>query len=165
MLLLVPALAACGDDTASDDAGSDPSVSVSSPGGTGGLDTPDTPDTPGSGDSVDFDLVDTITVTAAGGAVSEVAVPFTDDAALQEFLSQFTSSDLTAQIQDAVAGADVAEGQAIYAAVVAIGCDSPTDVAVTDSADGLVVTALKVPSPMTECFAPMTTVALVVAAA
>ena len=72
---------------------------------------------------------------------------------------------MTTQVQDAVAGADVAEGEAIYAAVVAIGCDSPTDVTVTDSGAGLVITAGKVPSPMMECFAPMTTVALVVAAA
>jgi hypothetical protein len=168
-LLLVAVLGACGDETASDDKGTDPgnepSATVSSPGGTGGVDNPGDGTDGDPGGSVDFDLVDTITVTAAGGALSEVAVPLTDDAALQAFLSQFENPDMTAQIQAAVAGADVAEGQAVYGAVVAIGCDSPTDVTVTESDAGLVITAGKVPSPMQECFAPMTTVALVVAAA
>ncbi len=162
--LLVTALAACGDETASDSPGADPSVTVSSPGGTGGLDTPDTPGPDDEG-SVAFDLVDTITVTAAGGALSEVAVPFTDDAAFRDFLGQFQISDMTDQIQNAVAGADIAQGQELYAAVVAIGCDSPSEVTVTDSGAGLVVTALKVLSPVPECFAAMTTVALVVAEA
>ena len=170
--LLLAALVACGDETASDSPEADPSVTVSSPGGTGGVDGTGDEGEPGDsgdpgdpGDAVAFDLVDTITVTAAGGAVSEVAVPLTDAAALEDFLAQFESPDLTAQIQDAVAGADVAEGKELYAAVVAIGCDSPTDVTVTASDAGLVITARKVPSPMLECFAPMTTVALVVAAA
>ncbi len=157
-LLAVALLGGCGDDTASDDAGTDPSsepsATVSSPGGTGGLD-----------DSDDFDLVDTITVTAAGGTVSEVAVPLTDDASVQEFVSQFESDDMAAQVQAAVANTEVPDGQALYAAVVAIGCDSPTDVSVTDTGSGLAITAVKVPSPLPECFAPMTTVALVLAAA
>ena len=152
---LVTGLVACGDEKGSDDAGTDPSsepsVSVSSP--TGG----------GVSGSVGFDLVDTITVTAAGGTVSEVAVPLTDDTSVQEFVSQFESDEMTQQVQGAVAGTDVPEGQALYAAVVSIGCDSPTDVSVTDTGSGLVITAEKVPSPLQECFAAMTTVALVLA--
>lgn len=164
-LLLVAALGACGDDTASDDAGSDPSATVSSAGGTGGVDTGDTGDTGDSTGSVDFELVDTITVTTAGGTVSEVAVPLSDDASVQDFTSQFESDDMVQQIQQAVASADVPDGQALYAAVVSIGCDSPTDVSVTSTDAGLVISAGKVPSPQMECFAPMTTVALVVAPA
>jgi hypothetical protein len=161
-LLLVAVLGACGDDTASDNAGSDPSVTVSSPGGTGGMDTGDSGDPTGS---VDFDLVDTITVTAAGGTLSEVAVPLSDEASVREFTSQFESDDMVQQVEHAAANADVPDGQALYAAVVSIGCDSPTDVSVTDSGAGLVISADKVPSPQVECFAPMTTVALVVAPA
>jgi hypothetical protein len=159
-LLLVTALGACGDESSSDAAASDPTVVVSSPGGTGGPD-----DTDDSADSVDFDLVDTITVTAAGGALSEVAVPLTDDTSVQEFVSQFESDDMAAQVQVAVTDADVPDGQVLYAAVVAIGCDSPTDVSVVDTGSGLAITANKVPSPQQECFAPMTTVALVLAPA
>ena len=84
---------------------------------------------------------------------------------MQEFTSQFESDDMVQQIQHAVANTDVPDGQALYAAVVSIGCDSPTDVSVTDSGAGLVITAGKVPSPQLECFAPMTTVALVLAPA
>ena len=162
VLLLVAVLGACGDDTASDDAGSDPSATVSSAGGTGGVDTGDTGDSTGS---VDFELVDTITVTTAGGTVSEVAVPLSDDASVQDFTSQFESDYMVQQIQQAVANTDVPDGQALYAAVVSIGCDSPTDVSVTSTDAGLVISAGKVPSPHMECFAPMTTVALVVAPA
>jgi hypothetical protein len=165
-LLLVTALAACGDETASDDAGADPSsepsVTMSSPGGTGGVDTGEPGDSTGS---VDFDLVDTITVTAAGGALMPIAIPLSDEASVAGFNAQFESDDMVQQVKDAVAGTDVPDGQALYAAVVAIGCDAPTDVAVTDVGAGLVITAGKVPSPMQECFAPMTTVALVLAAA
>ncbi len=161
-LLLATVLAACGDETAEDPAGSEPTVTTSSPGGTGGVDEPEGSEGPGA---VDFDLVDAITVTAAGGEISEVAVPLPDEGSVDEFVSQFESGDMAQQVRDAVAGADVPEGQAVYAAVVAIGCDAPTDIAVTDSDAGLVIGALKVPSPLPECFAPMTTVAVVVAAA
>jgi hypothetical protein len=152
-LLLVAALGACGDEesvTATDD----PTPVASG-----------SPTESSTGDEVDFDLVDTITVTAAGGAVMPIAISMSDEASVAGFNAQFESDDMVQQVQDAVAGAEVPEGQALYAAVVAIGCDSPTDVSVTDTGSGLVITAQKVPSPMPECFAPMTTVALVLAAA
>ena len=41
-------------------------------------------------------------------------------------------------------------------AVVAIGCDVPPDVSVEQGPDGWVVTPQKVPSPLQECFAPVT---------
>lgn len=165
-LLLVTALggslAACGDETASDGAGADPSpdpsATVSSPGGTGGVDTGDPLDPAGR---VDFDLVDTITVTAAGGAVLPTAIPMSDEASVAGFNAQFESDDMTQQVEDAVAGADVPDGQALYAAVIAVGCDAPGEVTVTGAGPDLVITAVKVARPLPECFAPMTTVALV----
>ena len=168
-LLLVAALGACGDEdggTASDD--STPTATPTASPTTSPTASPTTSDSPpkdGPGDEVDFDLVDTITVTAAGGAVMPTAVALTDEASVAGFNAQFESDDMVQQIQHAVAGVDVPDGQALYAAVVAIGCDSPTDVTVRDVGAGLVITAGKVPSPMQECFAPMTTVALVLAAA
>jgi hypothetical protein len=158
--LLVVAVFAfgCGDEdsgSASDD--STPTTS--------GSPTSGPPTKVATGDEVDFDLVDTITVTAAGGTLSEVAVPLSDEASVREFTSQFESDDMVQQVEQAAASADVPDGQALYAAVVSIGCDSPTDVSVTDSGAGLVISAGKVPSPQVECFAPMTTVALVVAPA
>jgi hypothetical protein len=144
-LLLVAVLGACGDDDDSSGEAQDPA-----------------PSSPTSSDgTVQFELVDTITVTAAGGEVSATAVPLTDDAAVQAFTAQFTAGDLGAQVEDAVAQTDVADDEVLYGAVVAIGCDSPEQVAVSTSETGLVITALKVPSPLPECLAPMTTVALV----
>ena len=152
-LLLVAGLSACGDDD-SGGAAQDPaptSATSTDGGATGGS----------TDGSVEFELVDTITVTAAGGQLSETAVPLSDDADVQAFVEQFPSGDMGAQVQDAVAQTDVPDGQVLYGAVVAIGCDSPEQVAVSTSETGLVITALKVPSPLPECLAPMTTVALV----
>ena len=152
-LLLVAGLSACGDD-GSGGAAQDPaptSATSTDGGATGGS----------TDGSVEFELVDTITVTAAGGQLSETAVPLSDDADVQAFVEQFPSGDMGAQVQDAVAQTDVPDGQVLYGAVVAIGCDSPEQVAVSTSETGLVITALKVPSPLPECLTPMTTVALV----
>jgi len=146
-LLLVTALGACADDGPGE-AGRDPGASGASP-------------TSGGNGAVEFELVDTITVTSAGGEVSDTAVPLSDDAAVQSFVAQFSESDLGAQVEDAVAGTDVPSGQELYGAVVAIGCDAPDQVTVTTSGSDVVITPVKVPSPKSECFAPMTTVALV----
>ena len=71
-----------------------------------------------------------LTETAAGGAMSEVAVPLGDDPAVQEFNAQFETDALPTRVQDAVAETTVPDDMLLYGAVVAIGCDSPTDVSV-----------------------------------
>jgi hypothetical protein len=137
-------LAGCGDDSSS------PVAKDSSSAG----------DSP-SAQPVGHKLVDTITVTGAGGTVSDTGVALSDDAAVQEFVSQFTSADLPQQVQDAVAATEVPEGEELYGAVVAVGCDSPDQVDVDVSDAAVTITAVAVPSPKPECFAAMTTVALV----
>jgi ABC-type glycerol-3-phosphate transport system substrate-binding protein len=102
-----------------------------------------------------------VSQTAAGGQVDLNAVPVDDDAALQEFTAQFSRAGLEEKIATAVAGATVPEGYAVMGAVVAIGCDVPPDVSVEQGPDGWVVTPHKVPSPLQECFAPVTSVAIV----
>jgi hypothetical protein len=147
-LLLVIGLGGCGDDSGSvadDPEGTSPSAQGD--GKTAG--------------TVDFDLVDTVTVTAAGGTLSTAAVPLGEDAQLEEFLTQFTSDDMVSQLEAAVAKTEVPQDQELYGAVVSIGCDAPDQVTVTDTGQDLVITAKAVPSPLPECFAPMTTVALV----
>src|SRR4051794_34345732 len=104
VLVVVPAgaLAGCGDDDSSAVV-ADPaptSATASSPPG-------ESPSQEPSG----YQLVDTITVTAAGGAVSPIAIPLTDEASVQGFVAQFTSDDLSQQVQDAVAATQVTEGQ------------------------------------------------------
>jgi hypothetical protein len=153
-LLLVTALGACGDDeggTATDDPTPTASDSPTS--------APPTKDT--AGDEIDFELVELITETAAGGESSEGAVPLGDDTAVQEFTAQFGRDAMATRVQDAVAETDVPDDMLLYGAVVAIGCDAPTDVSVVASDTGLVITGDKVPSPHMECLAAMTTVALV----
>ena len=80
---------------------------------------------------------------------------------VDEFNAQFETDAMPAQVEAAVAATEVPEGMLLYGAVVAVGCDAPTDVFVTDSESGVLIVAKKVPSPLQECFAPMTTVALV----
>ena len=60
----------------------------------------------------------------------------------------------------AAAATDVPDGQQLAAAVVAIGCDVPTRVVGHGTGDDVALHAV-LPSPTKECFAPITTVALV----
>jgi hypothetical protein len=150
-LLLAGILAGCGDD-GSGTITDDPNPTAS-----------DTPSTDTTGDEVDFELVEMITETGAGGRVDvgQLAVPLSDDMAVQEFAAQFETEAMTTRLQEAVGKVDIPDDMLLYGAIVAIGCDSPNEVSVTSSDQGLVITAHKVPSPKPECFAPMTTVALV----
>jgi len=148
-LLLAGVLTGCGNDE-SGPITDDPAPTAS-----------ESPTKGSTGDPVDFELVEMITETAAGGTVAEAAVPLSDDAAVQEFAAQFETEAMATRLQDAVDKTDVPDDMLLYGAIVAIGCDSPSDVHVTSTDQGLVITAQKVASPMPECFAPMTTVALV----
>jgi hypothetical protein len=117
-------------------------------------------DAPPLGEVVDVEMVDIMTETAAGGTVSELAVPLGDQAAVDEFTAQFEPPRLPGRVNEAVAGAEVPDGMLLYGAVIAVGCDAPPGLQVVTSEAGLQVTAAKVPSPHVECFAPMTTVAV-----
>lgn len=148
-LLLVPLVSACGDDEAgtvtSDPA---PTVSTSAPSDTGGS-------------AVEVKILAMMTETAAGGTVSETPVPLPDDDAVAQFNQHFDTDALPTRILEAVHAADVPDDELLYGAVVAIGCDAPTQVTVTEGDSGLLISAVEVPKPLEECFAPMTTVALV----
>ena len=149
LLAVLLLLAGCGDstsDSASDPA-SQPSSSTTEPGEPTESAAPQT--------------IAIVSQTAAGGEVDLTAVPVDDDAALQEFTAQFNRAGLEEKIATAVAGATVPEGYTVMGAVVSIGCDVPPDVSVEQGPDGWVVTPHKVPSPLQECFAPVTSVAIV----
>ena len=146
--LLTLVLAGCGDSTSgsASDPGSQPSSTTAS-------DEPTTALTPHT--------IAIVSQTAAGGEVDLNAVPVDDDAALQEFTAQFNRAGLEEKIATAVAGATVPEGYTVMGAVVSIGCDVPPDVSVEQGPDGWVFRPHKVPSPLQECFAPVTSVAIV----
>ena len=142
-------LAGCGDSTSDSatDTASAPATPTASDKPTAGVVAPET--------------IAIVSQTAAGGAVDLNAVPVDDDAALQEFTAQFNKAGLEEKIATAVAGATVPEGYTVMAAVVAIGCDVPPDVSVEQGPDGWVFRPHKVPDPLQECFAPVTSVAIV----
>jgi hypothetical protein len=147
-LLTLVLLAGCGDSTS--DSASDP---ASQPASTTASDKPT--------EAVAPQTIAIVSQTAAGGEVDLNAVPVDDDAALQEFTAQFNRAGLAAKIATAVAGATVPEGYTVMGAVVSIGCDVPPDVSVEQGPDGWVLRPHKVPSPLQECFAPVTSVAIV----
>ena len=149
--------AACGDDPG--DSGGTAGEPRASATGSAPSDRSPGPE-PGTGQP-GYRVIDIITVTAAGGSVDPDAVPMDDDAARQTFLGQFTAGDLATKVQAAVDRTDVPDGQRLYGAVVAVGCDAPTDVSVLYSPGGVSVTAAEVASPRPECLAAMTSVALV----
>ena len=149
-LLAVVVLAGCGDSTS--DSASDPASQPSSS-STSASDEPT--------EALAPQTIAIVSQTAAGGQVDLNAVPVDDDAALQDFAAQFNRAGLEEKIATAVAGATVPEGYTVMGAVVSIGCDVPPDVSVEEGPDGWVVTPHKVPSPLQECFAPVTSVAIV----
>jgi len=162
VLLAAPAIAltGCGDDD-SGAVAKDPASTASTPSTPSTAPTSSQPAQSPSAEPYGYRLVDMITVTAAGGAPSGPAAALSDDASVREFVSQFTNDELVRKVEASVAKTAVPDGQTLYAAVVAVGCDSPTAVNVDVAGSAVTITAQKVPSPKPECFAPMTTVALV----
>ncbi|MDQ4005705.1 MAG: hypothetical protein M3135_05320 [Actinomycetota bacterium] len=114
--------------------------------------------------NVDYDLYEMVTETAVGGKVDPMAVPLGDQTAVAEFAAQFETDAMRARLLSIVDHAPVGDGEALYAAVVAIGCEVPEDVIVTNTDSGLEITTQKTTTSPVQCFAPMTTVALVIVA-
>lgn len=100
-----------------------------------------------------------LTGTAAGGTVSAEPTRLDTPSALDAFVAQFQRPGLGADVRRAVESADLPEGHVPVGSVIAIGCDIPPGVDV-DPAAGFSITAQKVASPLQECFAAMTSVAI-----
>ncbi|MCY7396458.1 MAG: hypothetical protein LH468_09970 [Nocardioides sp.] len=156
-------LVACGGaapDSASDAGPGTPSVStVPVPPATAGSDGPPDP----SVGTVESDEVTMLSETAAGGEVSTVGVELSDQAAVASF-GELLTPRLVNRVARVVARTDPPVGSTRYGAVVAIGCDVPPGVVVSRDDTGVLITAAKVTAPAQECFAPVTSVALVVLA-
>ncbi|MBO0846769.1 MAG: hypothetical protein J2P22_15285 [Nocardioides sp.] len=118
------------------------------------------PDSPGPGPVHGARVLPLISMTGGGGRVSLRASPLNSDAQMQRFASQFRAPALAGRVTDAAANA-ATSGYPVYGAVVAIGCDRPPGADVSLDADGRVlITPREVVSPLPECLAAVTTVAI-----
>jgi hypothetical protein len=103
------------------------------------------------------DPVTLVSGTAGGGDLATSATDVSEHATLAAYVEQF-DDPFAAKVTSAAGRVDVGNGQALLAQVVAIGCDAPPSAHVR----GDVIVPAKVASPLQECFAPVTTVALAV---
>ncbi len=141
LLLLLP-LMACGED--STPAGSDPD-----PGPTGSPVT-----------QPDFEVVEILSATAAGGEGGP-AVRLDHPGGVKELTAGMRGS-LPGDVRRIADGIRLREGQSLWGQVIAVGCDVPPSATVL-VVDGQVdIVPGKVPSPKRECFAPVTSVAVAV---
>ncbi|WP_323793707.1 hypothetical protein [Nocardioides sp.] len=111
---------------------------------------------------VDYDVVAMPSMTAAGGRTSPMLTPVSTPDELDTFVSQFRLEEFADQVRTEAteAGERGYDGQ-LWAAIVSVGCDVPPGVFVEEGEAGYLVTPLKVKDPLQECFAAVTTVALV----
>lgn len=143
MLVLVLGLAAgCGEGEATDPAIPDARTSASTR-------------------ESDYSVVALLSETAAGGRLSTTLTPIDDQAALNAFTRQLSNESLVIEVERAVNGHSPSEGYELGAAVVAIGCDIPPGVTITRGDAGIEIVVEKVLEPLSECLAPVTTVAVV----
>ena len=110
-----------------------------------------------------YDVVALVSGSAAHGPSEKGARPalLSDEATLAKYAGQFQGplpSSLKKQGGQALS--DLPAGQALTATVVAVGCEPPTDVTVTNSGGTLSIQAVPVDSNI-QCLVPVTTVALV----
>src|SRR4051812_5104069 len=136
-LVLLTLLVGCGDATGHTDGGLKPDPSAA-----------------------EVSQVALLTGTSAGGEVTTEPTPLPDDAAAEEYAAQFRNDELQAEIVATAKQTVVPEGQQLAAAVVAVGCEVPEKIVGTGSGSDLALHA-PLPSPTKQCFAPITTVALV----
>ncbi len=93
--------------------------------------------------------------TSGRGAPATEATALPDAAAVEEYAAQFDDV-LAEKVQRAAAGIEVGADEHLVAQVLAVGCDVPPAAAYRDGA----FVPAEVASPLEECFAPVTTVAL-----
>ena len=101
-----------------------------------------------------------VSQTAAGGRPSESATLLETAGQVSAFTSQFRGPGLRLQVQQAVDRLSKT-GHVIVGSVVAVGCDRPPGVDVVYGEDTTIrLLPHEVASPLQECLAPVTTVAV-----
>lgn len=111
--------------------------------------------------TADWSLVQMAYGTASGGRVSGRLTALDSSAAVEQYAAQFRHAQLPGAIRRAVASTDLPTDRVLAAAVVMVGCDHPTEVTLSGPAGRVSIEAVPVPDPLPECFAPVTSVALV----
>lgn len=118
------------------------------------------PDSPSPGPITGARVLPLISLTGGGGTVSTRATLLDSKAHIRGFTEQFRLPTLAARVDAAVRRAK-ASGHLVFGAVVAVGCDRPPGAIVALDANGDVeITAEEVASPLPECLAAVTTVAI-----
>ena len=154
LLLVVPT--ACGDDEPA--TADDPAPTA---GGSPTDQSSDEPtDEPSDEPTEGLRVVALLSETAAGGETSTTLTPLGADT-LETFLEPITSAALADEVRQTVADNPPADYHELMGAVVAVGCDVPQGVTVTEGEAGYEIHAEKVAEPLPECFAPVTTIAVV----
>ena len=106
------------------------------------------------------ELVRMLVLTSAGGEVSPTAYDVDDRTQMRAYVRTFEDRDqATSALRAAVR--EAGDRGRLVAATVAVGCDVPRDVEVSGADGAPEVRPAKVATPEVECFAPMTSVALV----
>jgi hypothetical protein len=98
--------------------------------------------------------------TAGGGTVTAQPTVLDGPRALARYVRGFREP-FASELERAARRLPVSDDEQLGAAVVSVGCDVPPGATVTGDADDVVIRAEEVRSPHHECFAPVTTVALV----
>ncbi len=128
--------------------------------GSGTSSTAQGPDSPSPGPVTGAEVLPLISLTGAGGQVSTAATLLDTRAHVREFSQQFRAGALYGRILASVEQAEKS-GYLVFGAVVAVGCDRPPGADVMLDANGDVqIVAHEVASPLPECLAPVTTVAI-----
>jgi hypothetical protein len=111
----------------------------------------------------DATVLPLISMTAAGGREARVATPLNTEAQIARFASQFRMPAVWHRIRAAIGDELKASDHEIVGQVVAVGCDRPPGVDVIANDEGQVeLVPREVASPLEECLAAVTTVAIAV---
>lgn len=97
--------------------------------------------------------------TAVGGEPERAATEVGSRAAMRKFARRHDVEELRKDLLAAYVEAEAEE--AVWVAVVSVGCDVPPDVDVSGTVDQVFLDPQPVEEPLPECFAPVTSVAVV----
>jgi hypothetical protein len=104
-----------------------------------------------------------ISMVGAGGRPSTIAAPLNTPREIDRFVQQFPAPTTQQRLRSAIAAAPGGPGSDVVGQIVAVGCDRPPGVDVVVDPDGRVeLVPHEVASPLPECLAAVTTIAIAV---